>query len=79
MGAVKQFFHDELEARYVGGLEDGPGDVELMEMDVIHSIDRFLAEAASKPECLRARWNDLALASDKLSHFLEQSKSQRAA
>lgn len=78
MGALKQHFHEELEARYLGGLEDGPGDMELMEMDVVRSVDRFLDEAGQRPECTKARWDDLALASDKLSHFLEKNKPQRA-
>lgn len=79
MGAVKQHFHEEICAMDQGLDGPEPSDAEMLAIDMARAIDRYIEAAVRDKAAGAINWNDAALASDKLSHFLEQTKAKRAA
>lgn len=79
MGRVKDFYHDEICAGACDQGDPGPRETEVLAYDIARSIDRYIEAAQKDPAGGAAEWGALALASDKLSHFLDQTKPIREA
>lgn len=78
MGKLKASLPEDWHPGY-GCEPDQPDHGEILLIDLIQAVDRYIAHAKAIQGYALANYDDAALSSDKLSHFLETTKKARAA